>query len=66
MFGVKEILMGEVFGMYLIIVFIGKFVLVGYFMYIEFGVLVFFVLDFKLVEIWLYIIELVIVNLWIF
>lgn len=63
MFGVKEILMGEVFGMYLIIVFIGKFVLVGYFMYIEFGVLVFFVLDFKLVEIWLYIIELVIVNL---
>lgn len=55
--------MGEVFGMYLIIVFIGKFVLVGYFMYIEFGVLVFFVLDFKLVEIWLYIIELVIVNL---
>lgn len=58
--------MGEVFGMYLIIVFIGKFVLVGYFMYIEFGVLVFFVLDFKLVEIWLYIIELVIVNLWIF
>lgn len=58
--------MGEVFGMYLIIVFIGKFVLVGYFMYIEFGVLVFFVLDFKLVEIWLYIIELVIINLWIF
>lgn len=58
--------MGEVFGMYLIIVFIGKFVLVGYFMYIDFGVLVFFVLDFKLVEIWLYIIELVIVNLWIF